>query len=62
MTGRFTRHITNPNRNAAFRGSLIDPRMFAIDVNEWGERNLYKEYCENHPWLIQTDNSHGSPE
>jgi hypothetical protein len=62
LTGRFTRHIKNPNRNAAFRGSLIDPRMFAIDVDERGERNLYKEYCENHPWLIQTDNSHGSRE
>ena len=36
--------------------------MFAIDVDERGERNLYKEYCENHPWLIQTDNSHGSHE
>jgi len=62
MTGRFSRHIKNPNRNAAFRGSLIDPRMFAIDVDEWGERNLYKEYCENHPWLIPTENSHGSEE
>jgi hypothetical protein len=60
MGGWFTRHIKNPDKEAPFRGSLVDPRMFAIDVNEWGERNLYKEYCEHHPWLIQTDNSHGS--
>jgi hypothetical protein len=52
MTGRFSQEVRNPNKNAPFRGSLIDPRMFAIDVNEWGERNIYKEYCENHPWLI----------
>jgi hypothetical protein len=57
MISRFTRHIRNPSRNAPFRGTLVDPRMFAIDVNEWGERNLYKEYCEQHPWLIQIDNS-----
>lgn len=62
MTSRFTRHIRNPSRNAPFRGTLVDPRMFAIDVNEWGERNLYKEYCEQHPWLIPTDNTHGGRE
>ena len=60
MTAWFTRQVKNPNRQAPFRGSLVDPRMFAIDVNEWGERNLYKEYCEHHPWLIQNHNSHGS--
>ncbi len=62
LTTWFTHGIKNRNKDAPFRGSLLDPRMFAIDVNEWGERNLYKEYCENHPWLIQTDNAHGSRE
>ena len=62
LTSRLTRHVRNPNGNAPFRGTLIDPRMFAIDVNEWGERNLYKEYCETHPWLIDTDQLHGSHE
>ena len=60
LTSRLTHHVRNPNRNAPFRGTLIDPRMFAIDVNEWGERNLYKEYCQTHPWLIDLDQSHGS--
>lgn len=54
LTSRFVHRIRNPNRNAPFRGTLIDPRMFAIDVKEWGERNLYKEYCETHPWRIDT--------
>jgi len=62
LTARFSRHIKNPNKNAPFRGSLIDPRMFAIDVDEWGERNLYQEYCARHPSLIETGNSHGSHE
>jgi hypothetical protein len=62
LAGRFTHHIKKPNKDAPFRGSLVDPRMFAIDVNEWGERNLYKEYCKNHSWLIQADNPKGSRE
>jgi hypothetical protein len=56
----FTHQVKSPNQEAPFRGTLIDPRMFAIDVNERGERNQYKEYCEHHPWLIQTDKSRGS--
>lgn len=62
LTGRFTRHFKNPNKAAPFRGSLVDPRMFAIDLNEWGERNLYKEYCANHPGLIEIDEPQGSHE
>jgi hypothetical protein len=59
---RFSRHIKNPGKHTPFRGTLIDPRMFAIDVNEWGERNLYHEYCARHPALIESENSHGSHE
>ena len=62
LTGWFTHQIKNPSKDAPFRGSLVDPRMFAIDVNEWGERDLYKENCLNHPGLIQTDPSRGSHE
>ena len=29
-----------------FRGSLVDDKMFAIDVNEWGLENLMEEYRE----------------
>jgi hypothetical protein len=62
LTASFTHQIKSPSKDAPFRGSLVDPRMFAIDVNEWGERDLYKEYCENHPGLMQTDPSGGSHE
>ena len=55
LTSRFRQHVMNPPRDAPSRGSLVDPLMFAIDVNEWGERNLYREYCERHPWPIDED-------
>jgi hypothetical protein len=41
---RFSREIANPNLNARFRGSLVDDRMFAIDVNDWGLDNVLEEY------------------
>lgn len=46
-------HIEHPQADAPFRGMLIDPNMFAIDVNEWGERDLYRENCEHHPQLLE---------
>ncbi len=60
LTTWFTHHIKSPKKDAPFRGSLVDPRMFAIDVNEWGERNLYKEYCEKQAWPSQNDHCLGS--
>jgi hypothetical protein len=46
LLGRFANELANPNPKAAFRGSLIDDRMFAIDVNEWGMEDLLAEYRE----------------
>lgn len=40
---RFRKNLKQPNTNANFRGSLLDERMFAIDVNEWGLDNLLEE-------------------
>lgn len=57
---RFAERVRRPDVTAPFRGSLVDPRMFAIDVEEWGERNLYEEYCANHPCLLRYENSDGS--
>jgi hypothetical protein len=62
LTQRFTERVRNPDKNAPFRGSLVDPRMFAIDVEEWGERNLYEDYCGSHPCLLRLENSIGSEE
>jgi len=44
---RFSKEIANPNLNAKFRGSLVDDRMFAIDVNDWGLENVLEEYRSN---------------
>jgi predicted nucleotidyltransferase len=41
---RFHQAISNPDPKAKFRGSLVDDKMFAIDVNEWGMENLMNEY------------------
>lgn len=44
LLGRFRESIANPDPKAEFRGSLIDPRMFAIDVDEWGMADLHERY------------------
>jgi hypothetical protein len=41
---RFEAAISHPDPSAKFRGSLIDDKIFAIDVNEWGLDNLMEEY------------------
>jgi hypothetical protein len=53
MTSRFAERVQHPKAGEPFRGTLIDPNMFVIDVAEWGERDLYREYCERHPCLLQ---------
>lgn len=60
LTAWFRRSVRHPDKQAPFRGTLLDPRMFAIDVEERGERNLYAEYCDRYPWLIETHNPGGS--
>lgn len=40
LTRRFEDAIAHPDPRAQFRGSLIDEKMFAIDVKEWGLDNL----------------------
>jgi hypothetical protein len=41
---RFTHAVSHPDPKAKFRGSLIDDKMFAIDLNEWGLDNIMQEY------------------
>jgi len=43
---RYMGLVSKPDREAPFRGSLIDDKMFAIDVNEWGLRDLLAEQRE----------------
>src|SRR5216684_2293496 len=44
---RFKVELAHPNRSAEFRGSLIDDKMFSIDVYEWNKRNLMDEYRDS---------------
>ena len=43
MLERTRQAIENPDPKAQFRGSLLDERMFAIDVAEWGMNDLLGE-------------------
>lgn len=36
LLDRFRNAIAHPDPTAPFRGSLVDEKMFAIDMNEWG--------------------------
>jgi hypothetical protein len=46
LIDRYRNTIARPDPRAKFRGSLIDDKMFAIDVNEWGMANLMQEHRE----------------
>lgn len=46
LIGRLEREVLSPDPNARFRGSLVDDKMFAIDVKEWGLDNLLEERRE----------------
>jgi hypothetical protein len=43
LLARFSSRIAHPDPGSPFRGSLIDENMFAIDVNEWGLRDMLTE-------------------
>jgi predicted nucleotidyltransferase len=44
LIGRFISAIKNPDKNARFRGSLIDENQFAIDMKEWQLENVLAEF------------------
>jgi hypothetical protein len=46
LLSRFQNAVAHPNPAAKFRGSLVDDKQFAIDVNEWSLANLVEEYRE----------------
>jgi nucleotidyltransferase DUF2204 len=43
LVGRFQNSVLRPHPDARFRGVLVDDRMFAIDVSEWGLANTLEE-------------------
>ncbi|PYX49000.1 MAG: hypothetical protein DMG79_10210, partial [Acidobacteria bacterium] len=46
LGSRFQDAVSRPDAAARFRGSLVDDKQFAIDVNEWGLENVMQEYRE----------------
>jgi len=40
LLSRLRKDLEHPRREAPFRGSLLDEKMFAIDVQEWGMEDL----------------------
>src|SRR5580765_3014879 len=54
LVQRFTVELAHPNTGAEFRGSLIDDKMFAIDVAEWGKRNILEE-CRSKAEVIREE-------
>jgi len=44
LLDRFREAIEHPDPRAQFRGSLIDPHLFAIDVDEWGFEDQLTKY------------------
>lgn len=44
LTARFQDSISHPDPGAKFRGSLVDEKMFAIDVKDWGLDNLLLDF------------------
>jgi len=48
LLSRLRRELESPSANSPFRGSLVDDRMFAIDVKEWGLENLLEERRSQH--------------
>ncbi len=49
LLSRFTTEVRSPDPAAKFRGSLIDDKMFAIDVEEWGLDDVLKDYRDRRP-------------
>jgi len=62
LTESFNQSVASPATNGSFRGTLIDPKMFAIDVNEWGERDVYRELWDNYPHPLEETNTTRSRE
>jgi hypothetical protein len=44
LIGRLGKAIADPDEKQEFRGSLIDPCMFAIDTKEWGLEDVLARY------------------
>ncbi len=48
LLAQLQRGLNSPPTTAPFRGSLIDEKMFSIDMKEWGMENLLEEQRSRH--------------
>ena len=55
LIDRYKTTISHLDPGARFRGSLIDDKMFAIDVNEWGLANLMQEHRDRRLRNLKTN-------
>jgi hypothetical protein len=44
LLSRYTQLVQQPDRNAPFRGSLVDENIFAIDMKDWGLEDIQSQY------------------
>jgi len=55
MIRRFEDVVSRPDPAARFRGSLVDDKMFAIDVNEWRLENLMEEHRQRRMQMLPSN-------
>ena len=62
LLGKLISELAFPDPQASFRGSLIDERMFAIDVAEWKLENLIEEYrAQAEPKIVEPNKATMEP-
>ena len=57
LLNRFSSELTHPDASAEFRGSLVDDKMFAIDVSEWGMEDTFCALRSQQKLMDQKDSS-----
>ncbi len=55
LIAKLSQTIAHPNPGEEFRGSLIDPCMFSIDVKEWGLEDQLEQYRASRQPIIATE-------
>lgn len=62
LLGKLISELAFPDPQASFRGSLIDERMFAIDIAEWKLENLIEEYrAQAEPKIVEPNKATMEP-
>jgi len=56
LLSRLRTQLESPSAPGPFRGSLLDEKMFAIDMKEWGMENLLQQQRDRRePKIVQVD-------